>query len=187
MQFCPECGAEVALEIPEGDNRERHVCTSCRTIHYQNPKNVVGCLLTWENKVLLCKRAIEPRLGYWTLPAGFMENQETTQDGAAREAYEEAYATAEDLRLYAVFNLPRINQIYLMYKGVLRNGVCKAGIESLEVGLFTEADIPWDELAFPIVTETLTRYFEAPDALRQVLHADVHRLPDGETSVVRMG
>ena len=116
-----------------------------------------------------------------------MENQETTQDGAAREAYEEAHAAADDLRLYAVFNLPRINQIYLMYKGVLRDGVCKAGIESLEVGLFAEADIPWKELAFPVVTETLTRHFEAPDALRQVLHADIHRLPDGQIEIVRMG
>ncbi|MBX2882154.1 MAG: NUDIX hydrolase [Granulosicoccus sp.] len=187
MKFCSQCAAPVVVEIPAGDNRERSVCKSCDLVHYENPKNVVGCLLTWEGKVLLCKRAIEPRYGYWTLPAGFMENQETTQDGAAREAYEEAHASVDNLRLFAVYNLPRISQVYLMYKGQLRDGFCEAGEESLEAGLFSEADIPWDELAFPVVTETLTRYFEAPDAIRQVLHADILSRPGGELDIVRMG
>lgn len=186
MKFCSQCGESVVIEIPVGDNRERSVCKSCSFIHYENPKNIVGCLLTWEGKVLLCKRAIEPRYGYWTLPAGFMENLETTQDGAAREAYEEAHAGADELRLFAVYNLPRLSQVYLMYKGQLRDGYCKAGEESLEVGLFEEADIPWNELAFPVVTETLNRHFEAPDSIVQVLHADIHSRPGQDIDIVRM-
>lgn len=186
MKFCSQCGKSVVTEIPEGDNRERSVCKHCNLVHYENPKIIAGCLLTWEGKVLLCKRAIEPRYGYWTLPAGFMENHETTQDGAAREAYEEACAQTENLRLFAVYNLPRISQVYLMYKGQLQGGHCSVGEESLEVGLFSEAQIPWDELAFPVVTETLNRYFEAPDAVRQVLHADIVSRPGGELEIIRM-
>jgi len=117
VKYCSECSHATINKIPEGDNRERHVCSSCDTIHYQNPKNVCGCILEWENKVLLCKRAIEPRYGYWTLPAGFMENNETTMEGAAREAFEEANATAVSLRLFGLYNLPRISQVYLMFQG----------------------------------------------------------------------
>ena len=162
--FCSDCGAVAQLKIPAGDNRQRRVCSDCDTIHYENPKNVVGCLLHWQGKVLLCKRAIEPRYGYWTLPAGFMENGESTLEGAAREAFEESSARSDRLRLYCIYNLPRISQIYLMYIGELRDGYARANEETLEVGLFARAQIPWDELAFPVVTETLTRFYEDNDA-----------------------
>lgn len=172
--FCRACGSAVQQLIPEGDNRLRDVCSSCSHIHYENPKVIVGCLLEWEGKVLLCKRAIEPRYGYWTLPAGFMENKETTQVGAAREAYEEATAESDDLRLFAVYNLPRISQVYVMYFGTLRNGYARASAETLELKLVEEKDIPWDELAFPIVTESLHRYFELRGTSQwPVLSADI--------------
>lgn len=172
--FCRACGSAVEQLIPDDDNRLRDVCTVCAHIHYENPKVIVGCLLHWEEKILLCKRAIEPRYGYWTLPAGFMENKETTQVGAAREAYEEARAECDDLRLFAIYNLPRISQVYVMYVGKLRNGFARASAETLEVQLVPEKDIPWDELAFPVVTETLHRYFEL-DGSEQwpVLSADI--------------
>ena len=186
MEFCSNCAARVTLEIPQGDNRERHVCTQCSIIHYQNPKNVVGCLLVWQGKILLCKLAIEPRHGYWTLPAGFMENGESTQDGAAREAYEEATAVAEDLQLYAVYNLPRISQVYIMFRGVLKDGFAEAGEESLEVRLFDESDIPWDELAFPVVEEALRRHYEQPEQrVRQVYLADIHSRPGARADIRR--
>ncbi len=140
----------------------------------------------WENTVLLCKRAIEPRMGLWTLPAGFMENKETTMVGAAREAYEEAYAESDDLRLFAVYNLPRISQVYVMYVGELRNGYCKPGVESLETALVAEKDIPWDQLAFPVVTETLHRYFELNDRTQwPVLSADIINRADQPLDIIR--
>ena len=163
MNYCSECGQTVALQIPDGDNRERHVCNSCDTIHYQNPKIVTGCLLVWERKVLLCKRAIEPRYGHWTLPAGFMENGESTMEGAAREAIEEANAYSDDLKLFGIFNLPRISQVYVMFHGTLRDGAASAGEESLEVGLFAQDEVPWDDLAFPIVSAGLKRHYESLD------------------------
>jgi len=154
----------VALKVPEGDNRQRFVCVSCNTIHYQNPKIIAGCLLVWEEKILLCKRAIEPRYGYWTLPAGFMENEESTMEGAAREAIEEANAYSDDLKLFGIFNLPRISQVYIMYRGTLKDGVSSVGEESLDVGLFKREDIPWDDLAFPIVSAGLKRHFESVES-----------------------
>ncbi len=184
MKFCPACGNSTIMSIPDGDNRERQVCEHCDTIHYQNPNNVVGCLLEWEGKVLLCKRGIEPRYGYWTLPAGFMENQETTMEGAAREAREEANATAVDLRLFGVYNLPRISQVYIMFVGKLKNGFAEVGEESLEVGLYAEADIPWDDLAFPIVVESLKRYFE--DRPNHRVHfADITGRPGTDIKITR--
>lgn len=160
MKFCSACGASVIIRIPPGDNMPRHVCDSCDTIHYHNPKVVNGCVAEWQDKILLCKRAIEPRYGLWTLPAGFMENGETTWEGAARETYEEACASVTDLKLYGVFNLPHINQVYIMFRGNIADGIAKAGAESLDVGFYEEADIPWDELAFPVVKETLKLYLE---------------------------
>jgi len=159
-EFCRQCSKVLATQIPEGDNRERGVCTGCGFIQYDNPKIIVGCLLEWKGKVLLCKRAIEPRYGYWTLPAGFMENNETTLDGAAREAQEEAHAEAENLRLFGVYNLPRISQVYMMFFGRLKEGYAEAGEETLDVKLCKQDEIPWNELAFPVVTETLNRYYE---------------------------
>lgn len=160
MKYCTQCAAPVSLRIPPGDNLVRYVCDNCGTIHYQNPRNVVGCIPEWEGRILLCKRAIEPRSGYWTLPAGFMENGETTAAAAAREALEEACATVDDLRFYGLFNLPHINQVYLMFRGQLRDGKADVGDESSEVGLFTEDEIPWDELAFPVIHESLQLFFE---------------------------
>lgn len=160
MKFCSLCGSTVSHVIPEGDNRLRYVCDSCNEIHYQNPKIVTGSIPTWEDKVLLCKRAIEPRYGLWTLPAGFMENQETTQAGAARETQEEANAEVAISHLYTTFNLPHINQIYMLFLGELVNLDFGPGVESLEVELFKESEIPWDELAFPVIRETLKLYFD---------------------------
>ena len=180
MNYCSACGTSVSIRIPEGDNRERHVCDACDTIHYQNPKIVAGCLLHWQDKVLLCRRAIEPRYGLWTLPAGFMENGETTWEGAAREAMEEAHAVANNLSLYGLYNLKQISQVYIMFRGELDQGYAKAGEETLEVGLFTEADIPWSEIAFPVVSETLRRFFNERTEQRFMIHsADIMRGPDG--------
>ncbi|GMR20738.1 MAG: NUDIX hydrolase [Gammaproteobacteria bacterium] len=160
MKYCCYCGELVALKIPEGDNLPRHVCETCGEIHYQNPKIVAGCIPEWEDKILLCKRAIEPRYGFWTLPAGFMENDETTMEAAARETLEEARAAVDIRELYCLFNLPHINQIYVMFRGCLLNTDFGPGSESLEVGLYQEQDIPWGEMAFPVVHESLKLYFQ---------------------------
>ncbi|NIB43013.1 NUDIX hydrolase [Pseudomaricurvus alkylphenolicus] len=159
MKYCSNCGAGVRLQIPAGDDRQRHVCNECDTIHYQNPHIIAGCLPIYEDRVLLCKRAIEPRHGYWTLPAGFMENGETTEEGALRESWEEARAVMTLDGLYTLFSLPEINQVYMFFKGTLDNLEFGPGPESLEVELFTEQQIPWDELAFPVVKKTLRHYF----------------------------
>ncbi|MCG6865847.1 MAG: NUDIX hydrolase [Thiogranum sp.] len=163
MKFCSTCGASVSLRIPEGDNRERFVCTGCQTIHYQNPKIVAGSIPEWDGQILLCRRAIEPRYGLWTLPAGFMENGETTEQAAMRETWEEAGARIEILGLYSIFSIPHISQVYMLFRGELVEGVYEAGDESLECRLFDARTLPWDRLAFPVVQETLTRYFEAKD------------------------
>lgn len=160
MKFCSQCGADVILAIPVGDDRERFVCATCSTIHYQNPRIITGTLPVYEDKVLLCKRAIEPRHGLWTLPAGFMENGETTAEGAARETWEEARATVSDLTLYTLFNLPQIHQVYFFYRANLTALDFGPGPESLEVALFEERDIPWDTLAFPVIARTLELYFD---------------------------
>jgi len=159
MKYCSDCGSQVELLVPDGDDRPRHVCGACGTIHYQNPKVVVGCIPVWEDRILLCCRAIEPRCGLWTLPAGFMETGETSQQGAARETLEEAEARVEVGDLYSLFNLPHIDQIYLMFRSRLLNLEFAPGPESLDVRLFKEQEIPWDELAFPVVRETLRLYF----------------------------
>ena len=160
MSFCLKCGQPGQLSIPQGDQRERLVCNSCNYIHYENPKVICGALVTWQDKVLLCKRAIEPRYGLWTLPAGFMELYETMEQGAARETLEEAEAVVNIEQLYCMFNIPRIGQIYVLFKGDLQDGKFGAGDESLECGLFTEEDIPWEDLAFPSVERTLRHYFQ---------------------------
>lgn len=159
MKFCSSCGSDVTLAIPQGDDRHRHVCGECDAIHYQNPNIIAGCLPIYEDKVLLCKRAIEPRHGFWTLPAGFMENGESTEQGALRESWEEARAKIDLHGLYTLFSLPEINQVYMLFKGTLTNLDFEAGPESLEVALFSEEEIPWDELAFPVMKKTLRHYF----------------------------
>lgn len=159
MNFCSHCGAPVALTTPPGDHLPRHVCSACGAIHYQNPKMVVGTIPEWEDRILLCRRAIEPKQGLWTLPAGFMENGETTAEGATRETWEEAQARIEIGPLYSLFNLPYINQVYLMFRARLLDLSFGPGPESLEVALFREADIPWEQLAFRTVEKTLRAYF----------------------------
>ena len=160
MKYCNQCGEAVSLKVPEDDNRERHVCDSCDVIHYLNPKIVTGCIPVWENKVLLCKRAIEPRHGYWTLPAGFMEMGETTAQAAMRETMEEANARVELQGLYALMNLPHVNQVYMIFRSRLVDLDYSPGIESLEVQLYEEDEIPWDDLAFTTIRHTLQFYFE---------------------------
>lgn len=159
MKFCSNCGNKVDLQVPQGDSRLRHVCIDCGEIHYQNPKIVTGSIPEWEDSILLCRRAIEPRSGYWTLPAGFMENEESAQGGAARETLEEANARIEVEQLFTTFNLPHINQVYMLFRGRLLDLDFSPGAESLEVELFRESQIPWDELAFPVIAETLKLYF----------------------------
>jgi len=160
MKFCSACGSDrVEFRIPHGDNLPRFVCAACGTIHYQNPKVVVGCLPEWEDRVLLCKRAIEPRLGLWTLPAGFLENGETIAAGAARETLEEAGARIEIGALYTMISLPHISQIYMMFHARLVDLDFGPGPESLEVRLFREDEIPWEELAFRTIGRTLRNYF----------------------------
>ena len=164
MKFCSQCAHPVVMQIPADDTRERHVCLSCGTIHYQNPKMVVGSIPVWqlqgETKILLCKRAIEPRHGYWTLPTGFMENSETTSQAAQRETVEEAGANIELHELFSVINVPHVNQVHLFYRASLLDLDYLAGTESLEVNLFAEHEIPWDEIAFPTVSHTLQFFFE---------------------------
>jgi len=161
IKYCNHCGSKINIDVPEGDNRERHVCRSCGEIQYQNPKIVTGCVPYWRDRILLCKRAIEPRLGYWTVPAGFMENMETVQQGAARETLEEACAPVVNMRLFGIYNLPRISQVYIMFLAELeKEDGFAVGSESLEVELFKESEIPWDNMAFRVVEATLRRFLE---------------------------
>ena len=160
MKFCSHCGSpRLELRLPAGDTLPRYVCAECGTIHYQNPKIVVGCLPEWEGRVLLCKRAIEPRYGLWTLPAGFLENGETLPAGALRETLEEAHARVEIIELYTLISLPQINQVYMMFRSRLVDLDFGPGAESLEVRLFDERDVPWETLAFRTIARTLRNWF----------------------------
>ncbi len=161
INFCIKCGTRVVITIPEGDNRERHVCTACGEIQYQNPKIVTGCIPVCENRILLCRRAIDPRMGFWTIPAGFMENDETLEQGAIRETREEAMARVTDLHMYQIFDMPRINQVYILYRANLAEpDNFGAGPESLEVQLTPIDAIPWNEMAFLVIKRTLERYLD---------------------------
>lgn len=187
MKFCSVCGYTVELLIPQGDNVLRHVCSQCGEIHYQNPKVVVGCVPRWNDRILLCRRAIKPRYGLWTLPAGFLENGETTIEGAMRETLEEADARVRITQLFTLFNLPQINQVYVMFLADLEAPEFGPGTESLEVALYDEASIPWGEIAFPVIEETLKLYFE--DRRQGSFHVhtgDVVRLPNGPVFEIRM-
>lgn len=150
-EHAPKQPIRFTTRIPEGDNRERSVCQTCGFIDYDNPKIVVGSIVFYDEKILLCRRAIDPRKGYWTIPAGFLEHHETAEDGAKREALEEAEADIEIERLLAVYSIPRISQIQLIYRAHLPTPDFAAGPESEEVGLFAWEDIPWKDLAFPSV------------------------------------
>lgn len=148
MNFCSHCGsAKLLHQIPEGDDRPRAVCQDCGTIHYQNPKIIVGCLPLYRGKIMLCRRNIEPRFGLWNLPSGFMENGETAEVGALRELEEEAGATADLIRLLSVYSLPHVNQVYLHFL-VRLHGKWEAGKETSDIELFAPDALPWDELAF---------------------------------------
>ncbi|HEX3140786.1 MAG TPA: NUDIX hydrolase, partial [Rhizobacter sp.] len=160
FKHCKACGSPVQYTVPADDNRERATCTVCSTIHYENPLNVVGTLPVWKDKVLLCRRNIEPRHGFWTLPAGFMELGETTEQGAVRETTEEAGARVELQGLYTVLNVVRVGQLHLFYRARLLDTDFAPGPESIEVQLFAESEIPWDDLAFRTVRETLKCFFE---------------------------
>ena len=160
MKFCSECGKTVVHRIPEGDNLPRFICENCDIIHYQNPKLVVGCLPVWNEQILLCKRAIEPSYGLWTLPAGFMENQESLEEAALRESREEANANLEIESIYSVISLPHINQIYVLYRAKLLDLDFYAGPVSLDVQLFNVEDIPWEKLAFKTIEHTLKHFYQ---------------------------
>ena len=160
IKHCKNCGTAVVYRIPDdGDTRERAVCPACTTIHYENPLNVVGTVPHFGDQVLLCKRNIEPRWGKWTLPAGFMELHETTAQGAARETDEEAGAQYEMEGLFSILNVVRVGQVHFFYRARLLTAEFNPGHETIEARLFTEAEIPWDEIAFKTVKETLERYF----------------------------
>lgn len=159
MKFCSNCAAPLARRVPPGDSLPRYVCDQCGEIHYQNPKLVVGAVAEWEGRVLLCRRAIEPRYGYWTLPAGFMENDETAGDAALRETLEEAGARIELIDAYSMISVPMVNQVHLFYRARLLDLEFAPGEESLDVALFEEADIPWKDIAFRTVGLTLKYWF----------------------------
>jgi ADP-ribose pyrophosphatase YjhB (NUDIX family) len=160
MNFCSHCGQPVTLEIPPGDHMPRHVCRACGLIHYQNPKIVVGCVPEHEGRILICRRAIEPRRGYWTVPAGFMENGETLEQGAARECQEEALADVEIGSLLAVANVLSARQVHVFFRATLRSPTFGAGEESLETVLIEPEEIPWADIAFPSTEFALRRYLE---------------------------
>lgn len=160
MKYCSECSTKLERRVPDGDHLSRFICPNCDTVHYQNPKVITGCLPIWGDQVLLCKRAIEPRYGYWTLPAGFLEIGETVAQGAARETMEEAGARVEVGQLFSFINVTYIGQIYMLYLAELTDLDFSAGEESLEVQLLREHEIPWKELAFPTVKLSLEDYFK---------------------------
>jgi ADP-ribose pyrophosphatase YjhB (NUDIX family) len=159
INFCSACGSPVSVRIPVGDSLPRHVCNRCGTIHYRNPRLVVGSLPVWNDRVLLCRRAIEPRHGLWTLPAGFMENGETTAQAAVRETLEEACARVELGDMYTAISVPHVSQVHVIYMARLLDLEFAPGAESLEVALFPESDIPWDRIAFRTIALTLKHYF----------------------------
>ncbi|HBP86290.1 MAG TPA: NUDIX hydrolase [Nitrospiraceae bacterium] len=173
MKYCAQCGNLVEEKIPSGETLLRAVCLSCQTIHYENPKIVAGTIPEWEDKILLCRRAIEPRLGLWTFPAGFMELGESTEEAAARETLEEAHADINIHSLFGIFSLPHVSQVYVVYRAHLQNLNFKPGPESLDVQLVRLNDIPWEHLAFPVIHESLTRYVKDIQSATSRIHSAV--------------
>lgn len=173
VKFCSQCAGPVRLVVPEGDTLPRHVCSSCGVIHYENPKIVVGCVPEAGDRVLLCRRAIEPRRGYWTVPAGFMENGETLVAAAARETLEEAMATVEVGELFAIVDVVHARQVHMMFRATLVGDSYGAGLESLETELFLEEEIPWPDIAFPSVRFSLEKWFEDRRTGHRGLHCTV--------------
>ena len=161
IKFCPNCGSSVTFKIPEGDNRKRHCCENCNEIIYQNPKIVAGCIAHVEKKILLCKRAIEPRKNFWTIPAGFLENGESIENGAIRETLEEAKLKVKELKLFQIYSIPRINQIYIIFlKEINKDDSFSAGDETYDVRLYPFDEIPWDQLAFQTVSKSLKNFIK---------------------------
>lgn len=189
MQFCAQCGSrDVERRLPLGDIGLRYVCGTCGAVHYQNPNIVAACVVTWNGAVLLCRRAIEPFIGQWTIPAGYLELGETVEEAARREAEEEAGARVGELNLMALYNLPMFGEVYLVYRGQLAHPVVAAGPESLEVRFFTAAEIPWDALAFPMAREALAYWARERTGSSQGTHtADFFWGPEGAVRVRRAG
>ena len=158
--YCSHCGASTVVRTPDGDHLPRRICAACGTIHYENPKVVVGCVPEYQGRILLCRRAIEPRRGYWTIPAGFLENGESVEDGAARECHEEALATVRIDSLLAVVSIIEAHQVHVFFRATLPDPVHAPGTESLETELVDPADIPWADIAFPSTRFALERYLE---------------------------
>jgi ADP-ribose pyrophosphatase YjhB (NUDIX family) len=158
VKYCSHCGEALTFRVPDGDNLPRHLCDACGTIHYVNPKMVIGSLPEWEDRILLCRRAIEPRRGYWTLPAGFMELGESAEQAAIRETLEEANARVELTGLFTLLSVPHVDQVHMFFRARLLDLNFSAGTESLEVALFREEEIPWGEIAFRTVQTTLQHF-----------------------------
>ena len=178
MNFCSDCGGLVTQVVPEGDNLKRFVCDDCGVIHYQNPRMVVGCIPEYQGRILLCLRAIEPRKGYWTFPAGFLEVGETLEEGAARESLEEACARVEIGSLISVVNVTHAQQVHFAFRSRLKDGEFAVGHETTEAGLFNRTDVPWDKIAFPSVTHALRAYFSDLDEGQETVHiASVGPIP----------
>ena len=178
MNFCSRCGhPNPEFRIPQGDNRPRYVCSNCDTTHYTNPRVIVGCLATWEDRILLGKRALDPRKDLWNLPAGFLEEGETLAEGAARETYEETGADIEIIRPFAIFNLPRFSQVYVHFLARMKSPDIRITTESSEVALLRPEEIPFDQMAFESSTFTIRRYLEfGPDHLE--MHTGTQRRKD---------
>lgn len=176
QNYCSNCGEKVIVKFTEG--RDRIVCEYCNTIHYTNPKLVVGVLAVWENKVLLCRRAIEPRKGYWNLPAGYLEDNEKAEDGAIRETWEEAGADVQIQKVYTVYNIPQANQVYIHFLAKLTDGIVRNGEESIESSLFNEDEIPWNEMAFTSSVFALRNYFS--DRKKNVFNTHLGTFPEKE-------
>lgn len=172
MRYCPNCGAPIEFRIPEGDDRKRSVCSATGEIFYDNPRNVVGCLIERDGAILMCRRAIEPRLGFWTLPAGFLELGETTPEGAARETFEEAGVTATDLRLFSMIDVTHIGQVHIFFTAGMQGERVDAGPESSEVAFIRPSELDWSQLAFPTIHRTLERYVADRGANRPGLHIE---------------
>ena len=170
MKFCTQCAAPVDSRVPEGDNRPRFVCTNCGNIHYQNPRMVVGCVPEYQGALLLCKRSISPRYGFWTVPAGFMELGETVAAAALRETWEEAQARVELGPLFALVDVVHAGQVHAFFEATLPAPEFGAGAETLETRLFETREIPWDELAFPSVRLALESYLENRRSGSATLH-----------------
>lgn len=176
MNFCSECGsAKLDFKVPQGDHLPRFVCADCGLIHYENPRMIVGCIPLWKDRVLIARRAIEPRYGLWNLPCGFLESGETVEEGAKREVLEETGAEVDLIRLHTVYNLPHARQVYLIFLAEMRSENCSTTLESSEVQLFTEEEMPWLEMAFTSSTFALRSYFSDRKTTNKTVHIGTHR------------